>query len=301
VKALDSSGIGFEARAWRLAQRAGAGSLVALTLSLAACSDAVLDLSEHAAPERVVPAAGAGGAPVQENDAGASGEDGIGGTRANALYSADFCAGGIGECMYRDGTLDCSGDVGQSGLKELRGIRARLAVDMTSAAELRVAFEICDPTGYVLDIGDSSSDNGGGGDWGDFEHDAEVLVYDTDLTAFSSDLGYEQTSEREGYHPLLLSRPDYLAATGCSVRTLHLRDQYIADADDPTLRTQSPTALRINPSTDAQGYPDAQWHIGVNRVVSSWYDDRVRIGTGVTTLRLCFTTPPPQEPPRAGP
>jgi hypothetical protein len=283
----------------RLIRRGSCGWCVALALSGIACNDAVLDLDEHAS-ERVTGTAGAGGTAGQ-GEAGASGDDGVGGAHANALHATDFCEGGKGECFYRDGTLDCTGDVGQSGLTEFDENRARLAIDMTKAAELRVAFEICDPSGYVLDIGDSSSNNGGGGDAGDFEHDAEVLIYDTDLTAFSSDLGYEQVSPGIGYHPLLLSRPDYLSARGCNVRSLHVRDQYIADADDPRLRTQSPTALRINPSTDAQGYPDAQWHIGVNRVVSSRLADRIRVGTGVTTVRLCFTMPPPQEPPRAGP
>jgi hypothetical protein len=295
--------------AWSHAET-GAGRLIrpgsyawcaVLALSGIACNDAVLDLGERAASERVTGTAGAGGTAGQGNEAGASGDDGVGGARPNALHATDFCEGGVGECFYRGGTLDCTGDVGQSGLTQLREDRARIAVDMTRAAELRVAFEICDPAGYVFDIGDSSSNNGGGGDWGHFEHDAEVLIYDTDLTAFSSDLGYEQESPDTGYHPLLLSRPDYLSARGCSVRSLHVRDQYIADADDPTLRTQSPVALRIHPSTDAQGYPDAQWHIGVNRVVSSMPDDRDRVGSGVTTLRLCFTMPPPQESPRAGP
>jgi hypothetical protein len=282
----------------QLTYRGSAGWCVALALSGLACNDAVLDLS---ARERAAGTAGMGGSAAQGNEAGASGDDGVGGAFANALYATDFCEGGLGECRYYGTTLDCTGDVGLTNLSQLQGSRARLTVDMTRAAELRVAFEICNPAGYVLDIGDSPSDNGGGGDWGDFEHDAEVLVYDTDLTAWSSDLGYEQTSATAGYHPLLLSRPDYLSARGCSVRTLHIRDQYIADADDPTLRTQSPTALRINPSTDAQGYPDATWYIGVNRVVSSWASDRTRVGTGATTIRLCFTIPPPEEPPRAGP
>jgi hypothetical protein len=275
---------------------------MAVALSGIACNDAVLDLEKRAASERVTGTAGAGGTAGQGNEAGASGDDGVGGeAHENALQATDFCEGGLGECFYRDGTLDCTGDVGQSGLTEVDGNRARLAIDMTTAAELRVAFEICDPSGYVFDIGDSSSNNGAGGDAGDFAHDAEVLIYDTDLTAFSSDLGYEQVSPGKGYHPLLLSRPDYLSALGCSVRSLHVRDQYIADADDPTLRTQSPVALRIHPSTDAQGYPNAQWHIGVNRIVSSRLGDRNRVGTGVTTVRLCFTMPPPQESPRAGP
>jgi hypothetical protein len=285
------------ALAGRLARRTGPVTCVMLVVSATACSDVVLDLTEHRAGEHA--SGGSGGTAGETTDAGDAGDDGLGG--AATLYAAGFCEDGFGECLYRAGNLDCTGDVGQTAVTSRDENGARLALDMTSAAELRVAFEICDPAGYVLNIGDSPSDNGGGGDWGDFEHDAEVLVYGTDLTAWSSDLGYEQTSAQAGYHPLLLSRAGYIAERGCSVRTLHLRDQYIADSEDPSLRTQSPTALRINPSTDAQGRPDAQWYVGVNRVVSNWYRDRDRVGSGVAAIRICFTTPPEEQPPRAGP
>jgi hypothetical protein len=282
-----------------LVRRANAVGCMTLLLFATACSDAMLDLTDHRSGERN--AAGSGGSAGVANAAGSAGQDGVGGSIANAFYAPGFCDGGFGECLYDGGELNCTGEVGLAALNATSGDSARLVLDMTTAAELRVLFEICDPVGYALNIGDSPSDNGGGGDWGDFEHDAEVLVYGGDLTAWSSDLGYEQISPDEGYHPLLLSRADYLPAQGCSVKTLVLRDQYIADSSDPSLRTQSPTALRINPSTDAQGSPDAQWYIGVNRVVSNWYRDRDRVGSGVNALRICFTTPPPEEPPRAGP
>jgi hypothetical protein len=272
---------------------------VAVVICTTACNDAVLDLTARRVEERT--SGGSGGAAGEANEDGGAGNDGVGGAAAHALYAPEFCAGGFGECLYRGSDLNCTGEVGQTAVTMQDESGARLALDMTNATELRVAFEICDPAGYVLNIGDSPSDNGGGGDWGDFEHDAEVLIYGTDLTAWSSDLGYEQTSAQSGYHPLLLSRAGYVAARGCSVRTLHLRDQYIADSDDPSLRTQSPTALRINPSTDAQGRPDAQWYVGLNRVVSSWQRDRDRVGSGVAAIRVCFTAPPAEQPPRAGP
>lgn len=262
---------------WKRAVLGLASGLFAL-----ACSDGVLDIAgrEHAGGQ-----AGSSGAGLGES----------------GLFARDFCQGGLGDCVFRAGELSCSGDVGETSVTVVDGPRARLVVDMALAAELKVAVQICDPSGYVFNIGDSPTVNGGGGDWGQFQHDAEVMIYDADLTGWSSDVGYEQTSADSGHHQQLLSRAGYLSAQGCSVRTLYLRDQYIADADDPSLRTRSPTALRINPSTDTEGTPDARWYLGINRVVSDHFNDVRRVGSGVEAVRLCFRVPPPAPPPRSGP
>lgn len=282
--------------------------VVLLAVSAGACHDAVLDLSNIR--ERAGTAeGGAGGAESPADDAGAAGEAGHAGHAgsagaepvARALDAVGFCGDAIGDCLYRLGSLECSGDVGQTSVQALAGERARLLLDMTNATELRVAFEVCEPRGYVLNIGDSPSNNGGGGDAGDFQHDAEILIYGADLTASTSDLGYERTGPGVGYHPFLLSRAEYVTPLGCSLRTLHIRDQYIADGDDPKLRTQTPTALRINPSADAQGAPDALWYLGVNRVISSSFRDRFRVGGGLMALRLCFALAPAEPPSRTGP
>ena len=279
--------------------------LVLLAVFAGACHDVVLDLSDVREGASIAEA-GAGGAAPLADDAGAAGEPGHAGSAgaeagALSLDAAGFCGDAVGDCLYRSGSLECSGDVGQTSVQALTAERARLLLDMTNATELRVAFELCDPRGYVLNIGDSPSNNGGGGDAGDFQHDAEILIYGPDLTASTSDLGYERTGPGVGYHPFLLSRAEYAAPLGCSQRTLHVRDQYIADGEDPTLRTQTPTALRINPSADEQGTPDAHWYLGVNRVVSSALSDRFRIGSGVTALRLCFSLAPTEPPTRTGP
>jgi hypothetical protein len=288
-------------------------ALLGLVAVLAgACTDRTLDLTQREAITGQAGmaggsgASGASGAGGTGGDGGSSGDEGLGGEAGagsgeNALLAPDFCQGGVGECLFRESALSCTGDVGETAVTVIDGARARLILDMTSAVELKVAFEICDPSGYVINIGDSPSDNGGGGDAGHFEHDAEVMIYDADLTAWSSDLGYEQTTPTTGYHPMLLSEPGYVAELGCSVRTLRLRDQYIVDADDPSIRTQSPVALRINPSTDQQGVPDARWYLGINRVISDGLSDTRRVGRGVEAVRLCFHVPPPLEPPRTGP
>jgi hypothetical protein len=251
--------------------------VVALALSSVACHDAVLDLSDADGPE-------------VSGTAGSAGAD--------SLESPEFCGEALGDCLYRHDGLQCRGEVGETSLQATSGDRARLLLDMTNATELRVAFEVCEPRGYVLNLGDSPSNNGGGGDAGDFQHDAEILIYDVDLTASTSDLGYET---RAGYHPFLLTRAQYVAPDGCSSRTLYVRDQFIADGQDLTLRTQTPTALRIDPSGDEQGSPDAYWYLGVNRVVSSALSDRFRVGTGLVAIRLCFALAPTEPPSRAGP
>jgi hypothetical protein len=296
----------FQAR--RTARHRARGALTLLALSAAACNDAVLDLAGVREPATIGEAGmtGSAGVAAHNGDAGSAGEVGLAGSAGAeslgpSLYSAGFCGDAVGDCLYQQGSLECSGEVGETGVQALAGERARLLLDMTNATELRVAFELCEPRGYVLNIGDSPSNNGGGGDAGDFEHDAEILIYGADLTASSSDLGYEQTGPGIGYHPFLLSRADYVASLGCSSRVLHVRDQYIADGENPSLRTQTPTALRIDPSADEQGAPDAHWYLGVNRVVSSAVGDRFRAGSGLVALRLCFALAPAEPPSRTGP
>jgi hypothetical protein len=45
-----------------------------------------------------------------------------------------------------------------------------------------------------------------------------------------------------------------------------------------------PHLLRIDPPTDAEGTPDALWHLGLNRS----YANSTRTGTGTTVTTLCF-------------
>lgn len=277
--------------------------ILLLAFAASACHDAVLDLTHvHAPAPTDEPGAGAAGESGQSAEGGAAGEAGLAGTAgAESLDAPAFCGEAVGDCLYRHDGFQCSGDVGETSLLALNGERARLLLDMTNATELQVAFEICEPRGYVLNLGDSPSNNGGGGDAGDFQHDAEILIYGADLTASTSDLGYEQTGPEAGYHPFLLSRPEYVTPNGCSLRTLYVRDQFIADGRDPTLRTQTPTALRIDPSEDEQGAPDAFWYLGVNRVISTSLADRFRVGSGVVAIRLCFGLAPTEPPSRTGP
>jgi hypothetical protein len=290
--------------AWRRLRSCVSFGGAALVL-VGACTDGALDLDAREVSQGRTASAGGSGTAGAGNG-GFSGEVALAGeggadTGKSTLLGPDFCAAGVGECFYAAGELSCEGYVGETALTVVTGTRARLLVDMTNAIALKLAFRICDPSGYVMNVGDSPTDNGGGGDWGQFQHDAEIMIYEADLSAWASDLGYQQTGPNTGYHPMLFSQSGYVAETGCSVRTLLLRDQIIADADDPGLRADSLHALRINPGTDAQGSPDARWYIGVNRVVSDHFRDLDRVGQGVEALRLCFYVPPPAEPPRTGP
>src|SRR5687768_10590506 len=147
-------------RAVHTTQRRARAGFISFALLVGACNDVVLDLANETAQSGDIGEAGAASAAPETGEAGSAGA----GANEPSLDDAGFCGDAVGDCLYREGTLTCSGDVGETAIQALAGERARLVVDMTNATELRVAFELCDPDGYVLNIGDSPSNNGGGGD-----------------------------------------------------------------------------------------------------------------------------------------
>src|SRR5688572_21677789 len=107
--------------------RARAGILL-LALFAGACHDAVLDLADAYDPSE---SAGAAGAPDRTGEAGAAGEASVRAGAGNepvgvAPDAAGLCGDAIGDCLYRQGSLECSGDVGETRIQAQAGERARL-------------------------------------------------------------------------------------------------------------------------------------------------------------------------------
>jgi hypothetical protein len=153
------------------------------------------------------------------------------------------------------------------------GDRHVLTVDMTGFTELQIGLTLCDPTGFTFQIGDSPTNDGGGGDSGSSSNDAELLIEGAMLSVFANDV-MPGTA--------VLVDPDYAVAAPCAVRELTIRDQAIVSRE-PGFELRGPELLRLNPPVDTEGTPDALWHVGVGRTVG-----RVdRSGAGVTALELC--------------
>jgi hypothetical protein len=161
------------------------------------------------------------------------------------------------------------------------GPRSVLALELPSRRSLvRVSFEVCDPNGVWLGVGDSPSNDGGGGDDAQFSNDAELELKWTTLWVFGND--YSRGSDN--HVQILASQPAFVTGSGCTQRTLVLGDQLVRSAS-PALDVRSPYALRVDPPADHEGTPDRQWYFGVNRSVGSTAPDRV--GSGLAWLEIC--------------
>jgi hypothetical protein len=233
--------------------------------------------------------AGAGGTGAEGGDAGEGGQAGAASVPgcSEELCGEDFCQDALGECTFDDGVLDCTGEVGQTAVYATGNDMAVLRLDMAGATELRLAARICDPAGYVLHLGDSKTNDGGGGDAMTTSNDAELLIQDTRLDVFANDLGAQN-----GFHPSLLNQVGYVAAEGCTTRALSISDQVVDDLHDPAVYFESSFLPRISPGGDLEGTPDAIWWLGLNHVVRP---EVARAGTGLDKVRFCFTKTVPRQ------
>jgi hypothetical protein len=191
-------------------------------------------------------------------------------------------------CAYPSYTCDidfetnrttCSGDVSVS----MADGRARTEIDasrvLAAGGSAAVSFEVrvCQPTGWVLDIGDSPSNNGGGGDDGDFSNDAELQLFDSTFTAVG----------RDGTVPaVIMSMPLRLLDSShgnCWTETITVRDQVVSLRGNDTADMTSPGLIRFN-APDSEGTPDSWIFAGFNRVIDDWSTSRV--GSGVRQVRI---------------
>jgi hypothetical protein len=156
-----------------------------------------------------------------------------------------------------------------------------LALDVPAQQHLvRLRFEVCDPDGLWLDVGDSPGCDGGGGDDGQFSHDAELELRNTGLYLHGDDYGRDHSNSIT----TVASRPDFVATRGCTQRTLVLGDQLLR-SQQPPLQSTSPFALRLDPPEDHEGRPDRRWYLGLNRSVAS--DVPSRAGRGLGWVEIC--------------
>jgi hypothetical protein len=159
--------------------------------------------------------------------------------------------------------------------------RSAAAIDLPPGSRLlRLRFEVCDPHGLWLHVGDSPSNDGAGGDAGHFSNDAELELRATGLWMYGNDYG--RSADLRDL--TLASVPDFVAASGCTRRTLVLGDG-VLESRDPAVRVRSPYALRLQPPHDHEGTPDRRWYIGINRSVAS--DTPERSGAGLAWVELC--------------
>ncbi len=145
-------------------------------------------------------------------------------------------------------------------------------IDMSSHDGIVLELEICDPTGTVFQVSDSITGAPGGGDAGTSAHDADVLLSGTDLHLRASSTAAVPESVVASFVP----------ATGCTTRRIVLSEQTLWLVDVGRGLCGS-GVLRINPPIDAEGTPDALWHLATAGSV-----DGAASGSGLRSADICF-------------
>jgi hypothetical protein len=145
-------------------------------------------------------------------------------------------------------------------------------LDMSSDDGVLMTFEICEPAGYVLQIGDSATSRADGGDEGSTSHNADLALDGTSLRLRAATSSSVQPSTIEGFVP----------EGECSTRTIIVADQiaYLLDSRRGLCGTGM---FRINPPTDDHGAPDSLWYVSLAGSL-----DGTRPGSGVRSVDLCF-------------
>ncbi len=197
---------------------------------------------------------------------------------AGACVTAPDAGGG---CVYTcsvdvaSTTTDCAGAITGAFGVGLNRDRFTATVDMGGLTELTLSVTICDPTGFTVHVADSPTCDGFGGDAATSSNDAEVQLSGTTLGVYANQNASPPSM-------LLYSDAAFVAASGCTMFTWTVRDQFFG-ADVGSVSEASPYLLRIDPPTDTEGVPDALWYVGLNRS----YGSTARSGTGVSTATLC--------------
>jgi hypothetical protein len=160
---------------------------------------------------------------------------------------------------------------------------ALLRIDMKGHQRLLVTAQFDSPSKeWSLNLGDSISNNGWGGDGSTNHHDAEVQILDGRFEIYASDAVGSQPPYDEGKR-FLRSWPE--VATGPGTVQFEVADGEVAlyakDGQIEAFRHDALFALKGQPDSEAGVNYDL--YLGVNRVVSQG-----RTGTGISKLELSF-------------
>ncbi len=138
-------------------------------------------------------------------------------------------------------------------------------LDLHAADGLSMTLEICGPTGTVFELSDAAAPARSA-------HDATIALEGTTLRVDGTEGSGVETSRVTGWIP----------ATGCVERTLVVADQlvYLVEND---VGLCGPALLRLMPPSDAEGTPDALWHLALAGRV-----DGTASGGGLRRASLCF-------------
>lgn len=180
-------------------------------------------------------------------------------------------------------TLDLSG--GSHDCQTLEAIRfdsslsqrrLRLQINLDPAQYSAVAFEITyvgNPTGWTVNIGDSLSNAGSGGDAGHQSNNAELSINEGDLSIY----GNEQTP---GTSALLFHAGQFVRAN--STVTIEVTNQTVRwGYDSLSQQISSAYLYALNGQPDSRGLSNNTIYASFNRVIDN---NKVRNGSGVSRI-----------------
>jgi uncharacterized protein YgiM (DUF1202 family) len=171
-------------------------------------------------------------------------------------------------------------------VQELTGSGALLEINLAPNYEYdHVRFEIeydAMPTGWLVNIGDSASNNGYAGDGATQSNDAEVQIVDTTLMIFGSDYTPLEVSP-DGSR--LLLNTEYLAQN--RPISLEIGDGYVSweTLQGHQEAMESPYLFALKGQDDLEGDSNYTIFAAFNRVISGTPD---RVGFGVTRVTITF-------------
>lgn len=164
--------------------------------------------------------------------------------------------------------------------------------------KLTMSVMFKDPNGWVLNVGDSSTNNGYGGDRATFYNDAEMQIVNTNMSGYFNQFNFldpytNSCTPSCNPYPLPYPYPSFsmnrvLLPTGTTIAKFVIKDQFFNanfSATNVPFTLQNPYFLRLigKDLEQPSGLNDKIWYAGVNRVI---YGPGARIGKGA--LRIWF-------------
>lgn len=154
---------------------------------------------------------------------------------------------------------------------------ARITLSCKSSARIRTYYNSV-PTGWVVNIGDSATNNGWGGDAATQSNDAEAQIFNQDLTVYASDYGQAG---------VVATHPG--AAIAGSYNDFFIVDKWFGWGVGPHVGyhvTDSSNLFALCGEEDAEGQINYDIFAAFNRTISS-----SRAGTGCSRADIVIEYP----------
>ncbi len=172
--------------------------------------------------------------------------------------------------------------------------RALVSVDMSEGWQcLKMRAVVMEPEGFLLNIGNSPTNNGGGGDGSTFSNDSELDVIVTEansggvLRAYANDFSNgPRLPGGSGAQPIL--RIDDFLAPFRRI-DFEIGDQCLYAKGRKNSTLQSEFIYRLGGLDEEAGENDFTYWVGVNRVITGLSS---RNGSGVQRVRFVLSTDP---------